>query len=114
MSRITQPSQPSPAGKNAPLQGETAARVLPPSDAEQLKSVVLVDARGVHRRSAAAVRTLWHLGGRYRLYARLLWLIPAPLRELGYRFVSKVRYRIWGKKDACRLPTAGVRDRYLP
>ncbi len=98
----------------APLQGETAARTLPPSDAVALKSVVLVDAAGVHRRSAAAVRTLGHLGGRWRWLARLLWLIPGPLRELAYKAISKVRYRVFGKRDACRMPRPGEADRFLP
>ncbi|HEX6984408.1 MAG TPA: DCC1-like thiol-disulfide oxidoreductase family protein [Planctomycetaceae bacterium] len=98
----------------APLQGETAARVLPPADSQDLRSVVLVDAAGVHRRSAAVVRTLQHLGGRYRVYARLLWLVPGPLRELGYKAVSKVRYRLFGKKDLCRLPKPGESERFLP
>jgi predicted DCC family thiol-disulfide oxidoreductase YuxK len=75
--------------------------------------VVLVDGAGVHRRSSAAVRTLGHLGGRYRLYARMLWVIPAPIRELGYKCVSKLRYRIFGKKDLCRLPKPGESVRFL-
>lgn len=98
----------------APLQGDTAARVLPAADAQDLRSVVLVDGQGVHRRSAAAVRTLRHLGGRYRVLAHLLWLIPGPLRELCYKTVSKLRYRLFGKKDLCRLPNPGENERFLP
>ena len=98
----------------APLQGSTAARFLSPADTQDLRSFVMVDGAGVHRRSAAAVRTLWHLGGRYRVLAGLLWLIPRPLRELGYKAVARVRYRIFGKKDACRLPQPGENERFLP
>lgn len=98
----------------APLQGETAARMLPPADSQSLNSVVLKDEAGLHRRSSAAVRTLAHLGGRYRVYARLLWLIPAPLRELGYKIISKTRYRIFGKRETCRMPTPAERGRILP
>ncbi|MBA3312631.1 MAG: DUF393 domain-containing protein [Planctomycetaceae bacterium] len=97
----------------APLQGETAAAVLPAADSQNLRSVVLVDADGVHRRSAAAIRTLRHLGGKYRMFARLLWLIPGPLRELGYMFISKIRYRLFGKRDLCRLPRPGENERFL-
>lgn len=98
----------------APLQGETAARILPSADAQDLRSVVLVDGQGVHRRSRAAIRTLRHLGGRYRVYARLLWAIPAPVREFVYKVVSKTRYRLFGKKDLCRLPKPGESERFLP
>ncbi len=97
----------------APLQGETAAAVLPVADSKELRSVVLVDGEGVHRRSAAAIRALRHLGGKYRAFARLIWLIPAPLRELGYMIVSRIRYRVFGKKELCRLPRPGENERFL-
>lgn len=97
----------------APLQGETAAAVLPPSDSQDLRSVVLVDEAGVHRRSAAAIRTLRHLGGKYRTLAGALWLVPRPLRDTGYKAISKVRYRLFGKKELCRLPRPGENERFL-
>jgi predicted DCC family thiol-disulfide oxidoreductase YuxK len=98
----------------APLQGETAARLLPEEDIRGLKSLVLIDSAGVHRRSGAVVRVLRHLGGRYRFYGALLWTIPRPLRDLGYRVVSRLRYRLFGKKETCRLPTPKERERFLP
>jgi predicted DCC family thiol-disulfide oxidoreductase YuxK len=97
----------------APLQGETAAAVLPPGDSHDLRSVVLVDEAGVHRRSAAAIRTLRHLGGKYRTAAGVLWLVPRPVREAGYKLISKMRYRLFGKKDLCRLPRPGENERFL-
>lgn len=98
----------------SPLQGETAARLLPREDSQQLQSVVIIDGNGIHRRSKAAVRILQHLGGRYRFAGRLLWCIPAPIREVGYHIVSKVRYLLFGKKDLCRLPKEGENERFLP
>ena len=98
----------------APLQGETAARLLPEADVRGLASVVLVDEAGTYRRSDAIARVLRHLGGRYRFYGTALRMIPRPLRDLGYRFVAKIRYRVFGKKETCRLPTAAERGRFLP
>jgi predicted DCC family thiol-disulfide oxidoreductase YuxK len=98
----------------APLQGETAAARLDPRDIESLKSIVLADCDGVHRQSTAIVRTLRHLGGGWKLAGWLLWVIPRPLRNIGYRFVSANRYRLFGKKDACRMPTPEERALFLP
>lgn len=98
----------------APLQGETAARMLPESDVRGLASVVLVDEAGTHRRSDAIVRLLRHLGGGHRVSAAVLWVVPRPMRDLGYRLVAKTRYRIFGRKETCRLPTAQERERFLP
>ena len=105
-----------PAGRLrfAPLQGETAAAVLPESDRECLKSLVLLDDAGATRRSAAVVRALGHLGGVWSLASWGLWLVPGPVRDLGYRAVAKTRYAIWGKKESCRLPSAEERGRFLP
>jgi predicted DCC family thiol-disulfide oxidoreductase YuxK len=43
----------------------------------------------------------------------LLWIIPSPLRDLGYRIVSRLRYRLFGKHDACRLPSPAERAVFL-
>ena len=104
-----------PAGvlRFAPLQGGTAAAVLPDADRECLRSLVLIDDSGASRRSRAVVKALSHLGGRWRAAAWALWLVPAPLRDAGYRLTAKLRYAVWGKKETCRMPTAEERGRFL-
>jgi predicted DCC family thiol-disulfide oxidoreductase YuxK len=98
----------------APLQGETARTLLDPADVASLDSVVLLNARGVHRRSAAVVRVLWLLGGVWTILGMVLWVIPKPLRDLGYGFVARYRYRWFGRKESCRMPTPQERSRFLP
>jgi predicted DCC family thiol-disulfide oxidoreductase YuxK len=98
----------------APLQGETAQRLLPSSDVDDLSSMVLITDQGPFRRSAAAVRILWRLGPFWRLCGWLLWLIPRPIRDVGYQLVASLRYRLFGKKETCRLPTPQERERFLP
>jgi len=98
----------------SPLQGETASRLLIASDRYDLKSIVLLDERGASRRTTALVRTLIHIGGIWGWVGRLLWLVPLPLRNLGYHLVVRNRYRIWGQLDACRLPRPGEQDLFLP
>ncbi|MEX0716055.1 MAG: DCC1-like thiol-disulfide oxidoreductase family protein [Planctomycetaceae bacterium] len=98
----------------APLQGETAARLLDRSDAESLSTLILLDERGTWRRSAAVVRILRRLGGFRRVLGTLLWLVPKPLRDLGYRAIAWQRYRLFGKHESCRMPKPEERDRMLP
>lgn len=45
-------------------------------------------------RSSAVVRILRRLGGVWRLVGALLWLVPKPLRDLGYRIVARNRHRL--------------------
>jgi len=97
----------------APLQGTTAQQRLPDGDRERLDTVVFIEGDRITRRSTAVVRLLSHLGGVWTLLAWLLWIIPWPLRDVGYRAVSKLRYRLFGRKETCRMPTPDERARFL-
>jgi predicted DCC family thiol-disulfide oxidoreductase YuxK len=55
-------------------------------------------------RSRGAAYLLSHLGGGWGLLGRLARLIPAPLLDPVYRWVSRNRYRWFGKHDACQAP----------
>ena len=99
----------------ASLQGETAARLLPAELRRELRTLVLYTETGErYIRSAAAVRILWRLGGGWRLAAAALWLIPWPLRDLGYGLVAALRYRLFGRRETCRIPTDADAARLLP
>ncbi len=97
----------------APLQGETAEQMLNEADREDLKSLVSHSAQNSFRRSAGVVRILWQIGGIWKLAGTLLWLIPLPLRDLGYNLVAASRYKLFGQKSTCRMPTPAERGRIL-
>ena len=97
----------------APLQGVTALGRVPEEDRRRLDTLVLLDGQGVSRRSTAIVRILAHLGGRYRVLSWLLWLIPAVIRNTGYRVVARYRKLLIGH-SACRLATPAQRQRLYP
>jgi predicted DCC family thiol-disulfide oxidoreductase YuxK len=98
----------------SPLQGETARFTLPESLRERLDTLVLQNEDGMYVRSAAVVRILWGLSGLWPIAGWLLWLIPWPLRDWGYRIVSANRIRWFGAKETCRIPTPEERERFLP
>jgi len=98
----------------APLQSETARAMLSPSDIDDLDTMVIVTEEGTFRRSSAAVRILWNLGPLWKVCGWLLWAVPRPLRDFGYKIVAKSRYRVFGKHESCRLPTPEERERFLP
>jgi predicted DCC family thiol-disulfide oxidoreductase YuxK len=98
----------------APLQGETARQLLPEADRVSLHSLVLWTPTRLYRKSAAVVRILWTLGSGWAVLGGLLWAIPWPLRDAGYNLVARNRYRLFGKKDVCRMPTPAERTRMLP
>jgi predicted DCC family thiol-disulfide oxidoreductase YuxK len=65
------------------------------------------------RRSRAILAILALLGGAWGLLARVIGVLPTFLLDLGYRLVARTRYRIFGRLDACRVPAADERQRFL-
>jgi predicted DCC family thiol-disulfide oxidoreductase YuxK len=75
-------------------------------------SIVLVEDDRVFTRSTAALRIGRRLTFPWPLTAILL-MLPRPLRDWLYDVVSRHRYRWFGRRDACMVPTDDVRSRFL-
>jgi predicted DCC family thiol-disulfide oxidoreductase YuxK len=96
----------------APLQGESAKRHLPNSTLLGLRSVVLWTQGQYFEKSDAILMILPQLGGAWRVF-RMGWIFPRFFRDWIYDFVAKNRYRFFGKRDSCRLPTPQERALFL-
>ena len=98
----------------APLQGETAKKLLPPlSDDPTEWSMIYLDERGTHDQLDASLEVYRRLGGIWWILS-LMRYIPRGIRTPAYRVLARNRYRWFGKKEACRIPTAEERSRFLP
>lgn len=99
----------------APLQGETteALRRQHPEIPTELESVVYIDGGRVFLRSKAFLYAAKHMRAPWRWGHAVRWF-PAFILNVGYRFVAAIRYRVWGKVDACELPSPENRARFLP
>ncbi len=98
----------------ASLQGRTAGARLRDtlSATGDFASIILLDEQGIHTKSAAVLRVLTGLGGPWRLL-RPLHLLPSGLLDALYDFVAARRYRWYGRRETCRVPTASERGRLL-
>lgn len=94
------------------LQSKTAQQELPPQDLGLNTIVLLVGAEKSYR-STAILRILYELGGGYTILAMILSAIPVTVRDWFYNIVAKNRYKIFGKKDTCRVPTPEERSYFL-
>jgi predicted DCC family thiol-disulfide oxidoreductase YuxK len=98
----------------ATLQGETARRLLPPLPEDPSAwSLVLLDRGRTRAESDAALEACRLVGGRYALLA-LARFVPRFLRRPLYRGVARRRYRWFGRRESCRVPTEAERGRFLP
>ena len=98
--------------KFASLQGATARARLSAAIVNDLTTMVYQDGEAILTESTAAVRAVAALGGVYRLLLVLL-VVPAGLRNVVYRWIARRRYRFFGKRETCRLPTVEERAQFL-
>lgn len=68
------------------------------------ESVVVIANGQVYQQSAAALQAAKALGFPWALLMALA-IVPRPIRDAVYRWIARHRYRWFGKKDACPMPT---------
>lgn len=113
-----------PAGyfKFASLQSSEAVKYIstcsheiernPEEEYDLMSSLILYENGTCYRQSTAALRIAKKLSAAWPLLYVLI-AIPAPARDMMYRWVARNRYRWFGKLDACRLPSPELRGRFL-
>ncbi len=99
----------------ASLQGTTAAQIVPDHLNEGDPDSILLWVDGaVLSRSDAVLKILSYLSPGYRSLANAGKIVPRFLRDSIYKWVARNRYRWFGKRDSCRLPTPEERATFLP
>ncbi|HDR7512886.1 DUF393 domain-containing protein [Bacillus toyonensis] len=97
----------------ASIQSDTGEEILRkyrvPAD---IDSFILVDGHKCFYKSSATLRVCKNLKGGWKLLYCLL-IVPKPLRDYFYGIVAKNRYKWFGKKDSCMLPSTEIRKRFL-
>ncbi len=104
----------------APLQGETYAQLQAQHpELESAKSMILAQQQAgesslrISIRSSAVLRALALLP-RPWCWARFLLVIPRFIRDTVYLAIARVRYKLFGRRETCRIPTAEERGLFLP
>lgn len=99
--------------KFASLQSELGQKLLKkhqiPTDTD---SFVLVTSKQAYVKSTAALKVVRHLTGLWKILYVFI-LVPRPLRNFVYDVIAKNRYRWFGRKESCDLPTPEMRRRFL-
>ena len=100
--------------KFTPLQGETAKQLLPQFhiNPSSLSSVIFIDNGKAYTQSSAAIQICKHLDGGWKLFYALI-IIPKFMRDGLYNIIARNRYKWFGKKESCLIPTAELKERFL-
>ncbi|MEP6946991.1 MAG: thiol-disulfide oxidoreductase DCC family protein [Acidobacteriota bacterium] len=79
---------------------------------DDVDSIVLVEDGRAYTHSTAALRIARGLGGIWSINYALV-IVPAFIRDFAYKAFAKYRYRLFGRKDVCMMPTPAVRERFI-
>ncbi|MFS0614848.1 thiol-disulfide oxidoreductase DCC family protein [Lederbergia ruris] len=95
------------------IQGAEGKKLLAQyGEADDLNSVILIENGKLYRKSTAVLRICRHLTGFWKLVYFLI-IVPVPIRNLFYNFIANHRYKWFGKKQACMLPSPEIQRRFL-
>jgi predicted DCC family thiol-disulfide oxidoreductase YuxK len=96
------------------LQGETAKQILPQYNINptSLSSVIFIDKGKAYTQSSASLRICKYMDGGWKLFYGLI-IIPKFIRDVIYNWIARNRYKWFGKKDSCMVPTPELRERFL-
>ena len=95
------------------LQGETAKTLLADHDiSNNLGTVIFIENGKAYTQSSAVLKVARQLNGGWKLFYGLI-IIPKFLRDGIYNVVARNRYKWFGKKQNCMVPTAAVKERFL-
>ncbi|GHA69751.1 membrane protein [Lysobacter bugurensis] len=82
-------------------------------DADDPASFLLVDRDGAWTDARAIRRVFAGLGGGWRVVDGLIGAVPSAVADRVYRFVARHRYRLFGRRSQCRLPTPDESSRFI-
>ncbi len=71
---------------------------------QKADTVYLVRNGKTYIRSAAGIRCLLYMKINYRILFPFFWLVPLPLRDIVYAFISRYRHQIFKRPNTCIFP----------
>ncbi|MBL4663540.1 MAG: thiol-disulfide oxidoreductase DCC family protein [Flavobacteriaceae bacterium] len=81
-------------------------------DASKTDSIILIDGEKAYAKSTAALKIALHLGGLYSLLYGFM-IIPNFIRNWVYDYIAENRYKWYGKKESCMIPTPELKSKFL-
>ncbi|MEL6811775.1 MAG: thiol-disulfide oxidoreductase DCC family protein [Bacteroidota bacterium] len=81
-------------------------------DTRKTDSIILIENGKAYVKSTAALRIARNLGGAYPLLFGFM-ILPNFLRNWVYDFIARNRYKWYGKKESCMIPTPELKSKFL-
>ncbi len=79
---------------------------------DKIDTVIYFTDNNYRLRSSAILYLLRDLGGGWKLFYALI-IIPAFIRDFFYNLIAGGRYRIFGKRENCMIPSKDIESRFI-
>jgi len=99
----------------ATLQGDKGQEIVKQFniDTNKVDSIILyTNDKGIKTKSSAGLAIVSKLGFPTNL-ATVFYIIPVFIRNFFYDYIAKNRYKWYGKKESCMIPTPELQERFL-
>lgn len=99
----------------APLQSEVGTKIIDKFniDTSKTDSILLFESSGrLSIKSSAALRIASGLGWPWKIMSVFL-IIPGIIRNVVYDYIARNRYKWYGKREACMIPTPELKSKFL-
>lgn len=99
----------------ASLQSEIGIEITTHFNIDTLKvdSIILVESEEKYSvKSTAALRILKQFNGFWKIL-QFGWIFPEKIRNIIYDYIAKNRYKWFGIKDECMIPTNEIKSKFI-
>ena len=80
---------------------------------EDIDSIVFYEEGALYYKSTAILKIFRSLGGIW-VFTNIFYVIPRFLRDVIYDFIAKYRYKIFGRRQSCRMPNKDEEELFIP
>lgn len=95
------------------LQSEKVSELLSSQNISvaKMESVILIEEGKIFQKSDAGLKIISRLP--HWGWTKIFFIVPKIIRDFFYELIAKYRYKIFGKKESCMIPTPELRARFL-
>jgi predicted DCC family thiol-disulfide oxidoreductase YuxK len=100
----------------ASLQSECGKEILNKMNVkikeDEYESVIFIRDEKLYKKSRAVLEILRESGGIWKFFY-VFRIIPSFISDFFYDLIAKNRYRLFGKKESCMIPSAEIKRQFL-